>query len=142
MHEPRHTRFRRRPSHSRGRFDMHRPERVLAALDIQADGHDRVGTSDRGGDRALFVDVGTDRCDAGLAIGRQRSTALGMARRDPNRKPGLPQPTDDAAPEKAGAAEHGGRLCGRPGRVHPLPVSVANARRGRPIRLRVRDPDN
>src|SRR5439155_3988405 len=83
------------------------------------------------------------RIDAmpGSPSAKQRSTALGMARRDPNRKPGLPQPTDDAAPEKAGAAEHGGRLCGRPGRVHPLPVSVANARRGRPIRLRVRDPD-
>jgi hypothetical protein len=54
----------------------------------------RVGTGDRGVDSALFADFGSDRCDAAVAIGKQQSTALGLARGDPNRKPGFQQPTD------------------------------------------------
>jgi class 3 adenylate cyclase len=70
------------------------------------------GTGERQCEPALLVYVGGYRRDAGVAPRKQRSTAIGMARRDPDRKPGVAQLPDDASPEKTGAAEHRHRLWG------------------------------
>jgi hypothetical protein len=77
--------------------------------------HDREATGERRGDRALLVYVAAYRRNAGVAIRKQRPTAIAMARGDPDGKPGVAQLAHDAPPEKAGATKHCHRLCGRRG---------------------------
>ena len=91
-----------------GCCDVDGLERVLATLDVEADGvHDCPGTADGGRHRGIVICVRTNRFDVRSVAGKQQAAPIRMPRSDPNGKIGIVQMTDNPAAEKAGGAEDG-----------------------------------
>jgi hypothetical protein len=89
-----------------GCCDVDGLERVLATLEVEADGIDDCpGTADGSRHRGIVICVRTNHFDVRSLAGKQRAAAIGMPRRDPNGEIGIVQMTDNPAAEKAGAAE-------------------------------------
>jgi hypothetical protein len=124
--EPRHARLARQACEIAGGRDMDALKGPVALLDIQAHRIDgAVGAFERGHGGGCVLDVGLQHHEPRPAGAEKGRHPLGMARGGAHGKAVLQQALDNAAAEKAGAAEDGDGLVGPVRPVHGASLGAA-----------------
>src|SRR5204863_1091311 len=103
MQKPFDASLARKSCHAFGRIDVHRLERVSAALYVQADGvYHGECTIDGRDDRLILIDIAMDGPQLRAGIREEHSGSVGVPRGDANGETGIMQVAHDAAAEKPG----------------------------------------